>query len=362
VSSSPPNVESRSSGPACPRCGARLISPDSLGWCAKCGYCKSLADEAAKEPLARTAPRKASFLGIVEFFELLQRVPGWIWVLLGGDVVVLTAAYLVNDGLPTGNSLGRALITTITLGVSVLVIFVAQVWAMIQIVAEEEGLGARHLFYSFKLWKRTLARLPETRKPVWLGTWALTAMLAALFLIGGLDYWLQYAKPKKLAKPRLTDIIAMMELQEEGNGEENLEDAIRDFAGQVNLKKKDDGLDHRPTVECVIIGYIIAGEKETGQLGGLVLATLKDDKLVYAGICRRGWLPEVTQELAQRFPPLVREVPFLPGLKLSATWLQPEILCEVHSSGWDSDGTMLVDPAFKALLRPQDPNKGKKRE
>src|SRR5260370_36875121 len=26
----------------CPRCGGKLMNPDSLGWCAKCGYCRSL--------------------------------------------------------------------------------------------------------------------------------------------------------------------------------------------------------------------------------------------------------------------------------------------------------------------------------
>jgi ATP-dependent DNA ligase len=117
------------------------------------------------------------------------------------------------------------------------------------------------------------------------------------------------------------------------------------------LKKKDDGKDHRPTTECVIIGYQVSEE----NLSGLVLATLKDDQLAYAGICRRGWTTDHLQEMAAKFPQLVRETPFIHGLKLEATWLQPVILCEVHSSGWEHDGTMLVGLNFKALLQPRKP-------
>jgi hypothetical protein len=364
VSSSQPDqpaAQAVAAGPPCPRCGARLINPDSLGWCAQCGYCQSLEDEAAKGSLEKAAPRKASLLGVVEFADLLMRIPVWVYVLLTGVIAIVMTAFYVDAHLPVELSFGRAFITTITVGVSVVGIFVAQVWAMMLIVAEEDGLGARDLFISFKLWRRTLRRLPATRKPVWLGTWALTALLAALFVIGGLEFWLQNVKPKKLAKPRLTDLIALMEVAEEEGGDDSLEDAIRNLAGDGNLKKKDDGKDLRPTTECAIIGYMIKGDRDRGELSGLVLATLKDDKLVYAGICRAGWTPEATQELAEKFPKLVRPTPFLRGLKLEATWLQPEVLCEVHNSGWDSDGTILVNPVFKALLRPQDANKSSKK-
>src|SRR5438105_11856911 len=26
----------------CPRCGGKLVDPDGLGWCQRCGYCHSL--------------------------------------------------------------------------------------------------------------------------------------------------------------------------------------------------------------------------------------------------------------------------------------------------------------------------------
>src|SRR6266704_3570259 len=53
----------------CPRCGGKLINPESLGWCRACGYCSSLEEERAKAVLPPTKPRQASLFGAVEFFQ-----------------------------------------------------------------------------------------------------------------------------------------------------------------------------------------------------------------------------------------------------------------------------------------------------
>ena len=37
----------------CPKCGGKLISPESLGLCEDCGYCRSLADETVLKKAAK---------------------------------------------------------------------------------------------------------------------------------------------------------------------------------------------------------------------------------------------------------------------------------------------------------------------
>src|SRR5437867_13372344 len=54
-----------------PRCGGKLVNPGSLGWCMKCGYCKSLEEESAKKVLPTIAPARPSPLGIVECLEVM---------------------------------------------------------------------------------------------------------------------------------------------------------------------------------------------------------------------------------------------------------------------------------------------------
>src|SRR5215510_1286669 len=49
-------------GAPCPRCGAPLMNATSLGWCMKCGYCRSLENGAAKEVADAVTP-KTSPLG-----------------------------------------------------------------------------------------------------------------------------------------------------------------------------------------------------------------------------------------------------------------------------------------------------------
>src|SRR5947209_929072 len=65
----------------CPRCGGKLTNPEGLGWCPSCGYCRSLDEGVSKAAVAVSqGPQKPSPLGIVEFFEMLGKLPFWLWV------------------------------------------------------------------------------------------------------------------------------------------------------------------------------------------------------------------------------------------------------------------------------------------
>ena len=130
---------------------------------------------------------------------------------------------------------------------------------------------------------------------------------------------------------------------------------MRDVAESQDLtgKKKDEKgkeaekVDPRPTAECVVIGYVLADDGES--LGGLVVATLREDKLTYAGVVERGLTPETGKELLARLKKLHREEPLIRNLNLKAIWVKPSVFCEVHQSGMDEQGR-LRDPKFKAIL------------
>src|SRR5579864_4911802 len=80
---SAPSAESSPATVPCPRCGSKLTNPEGLGWCPSCGYCRSLEDDASKAALATpAASRRPSPLGMVEFCEMLGRLPFWLWALL----------------------------------------------------------------------------------------------------------------------------------------------------------------------------------------------------------------------------------------------------------------------------------------
>jgi len=331
----------------CPRCSSRLVNPDSLGWCPKCGYCRSLAEDGAKVRLA-TEPvmQKTSPLGILEFYELLAKVPRWLWVLMGGAAGLACLSLVAHLLLPA-DSLGRALWSTLQLVLGLLALLGAQVWSLIVLAPHDDGLGPKDLVLSVRLWGLTFRKLPDMRRQVWLGGWGVAAALCSVLIVGGFSYWYQFYNPKKVADKSLINAI-----RDAGKEKANsLAESVEDFASKQDLTKQKEDKDKpkpdkRPTVQCAVIGYVIEKDK---TLAGLVVATLNGDKLSYAGVVRRGYSAEDTKELLQRLAPLVRPTPFFPNVRISAIWVNPEVFCEVHQSGFDDQG-YLKDPSFKALL------------
>jgi hypothetical protein len=337
----------------CPRCNSRLVNPDTLGWCPKCGYCRSLEEGASKvPPSAEPAPHNPSPMGIVEFCQLLAKVPTWSKVLLAGSAALALFSLAANLFLPS-ESFPRALVSTLQLGLGLLCLLAAHVWALILIAPGDDQLSIKDVILCNRLWALTLRRLPEMRKQVWLGGWGISAAVWSILLIGGFSFWTQYYKPKRVADKNL--VQAINEAGKDKGKDKSLEDAVKEFADSQDLTKKKNEekdknlpkVDKRATVHCVVIGYQMEDEK---TLSGLVVATLNNDKLNYAGIVRRGFTPAASTELLERLGPLGRSTPFIPGLEVSAIWVKPEVLCEVHQSGYDEIGH-LKDPNYKGLLQ-----------
>lgn len=234
---SAPATESAPAAP-CPRCGGKLTNPEGLGWCPSCGYCRSLEEDANKVALA-IAPvkRQPSALGLVEFFEVLSKLPGWLWGLLGGIAAIVGLSVAADCFLlPPGDSMARALWSALQFGAGLIGLFAAQVWAFVLIAPDSEHLSARDLILSARLWSLTCRRLPRTQHQVWLGGWSLAAMLTAVFVVGGYTYWYQFYKPKKFAEKSLIQAVA--DAAKKKGKEKSLEESVREFANSQDLTKK----------------------------------------------------------------------------------------------------------------------------
>jgi hypothetical protein len=328
-----------------------------LGWCPSCGYCKSLEEDGDKIAVgAPSTPRQPSALGLVECIDMLSKLPVWLWVLLGGTIIVAVISIAANSVLPA-DSLARALWSSIQLGIGLLGLLAAQIWAFVILAPETDHLSAKDMILSARLWNMLCRRLPQSQRQVWLGGWSTAAMLGAIFLVGGFSYWYQFYKPKRIADTSLVQAIANAV---KGKGKnKSLEESIEEFAGSQNpLEKKDkkpeEQEDKRPTQQCVILGYTSENDSEQRKeiVTSLALATVKDGKLTYVGVVRRGFSAPNSEELLRRLTPLVQPEPFLRGLTLQVTWVKPQVYCEVHQSGFDVDGH-LKSPRYKDLLDVQ---------
>jgi hypothetical protein len=343
----PPLEEEAAVEIPCPRCASKLVDPEKLGWCPKCGYCHSLAEGEDQLPQPKPQDQSSSPLGVVEFYELWKKTPAWLKILLGGTLALTGLSVAANLSMPA-NSLQRALWSTGELVLGLIGLLAAHVWALVLLAPYDEQLTGKDIVIFSRLWSLTLRRLPDMRKQVWLGGWSISAMVCALLVVGGFSYWYQFYNPKRIVDPNLVQAVSAAANAKD----KSLEEAVNDLAASRDLpEKKDeqkDGLkvDKRPTVQCAVIGYML---EDDGQLSSLVLATLDVSKIKYAGVVRRGFTPEASTELLARLAPLEQPTPLIPGLKLTAIWVAPEVFCEVHQSGYDESG-QLKDANFGNLL------------
>ena len=199
----PPVSEVTVDTTVCPNCGHKLTDPQGLGWCQKCGYCRSLAEDMARIPLQQAKPqrRKPSPFGVLEFFQLVANFPTWVWVLLGGVLTIaavnLPPAYLLADG-----TLGRALWTSIEICFGLGLIIGAQTWALCLLAPNDDRLGFKDAIFPGRLWVLAAEQLPRTRGQFWMAGWGLACILSAFFIVGGLGHWFTYL-PKPPPPPSL---------------------------------------------------------------------------------------------------------------------------------------------------------------
>lgn len=107
---------------------------------------------------------------------------------------------------------------------------------------------------------------------------------------------------------------------------------------------------HHKSEEAIIAGFTAprGGRK---YFGALVLGTMVNGKLTYAGHTGSGFNTELLKEVYAKLQPLIRDKsPFDERVKtnMPVTWVEPVYVCEIKFSEWTSDGK-LRHPIFLRL-------------
>jgi hypothetical protein len=175
----------------CPKCGDTLVDPKGMGWCKKCGYCRSLQESPVRE-----TPRPSAGPSKVDAAKDALKLPFWFWVMILGMGVVAGASALVGARLPAGPKFERALWCTIQIGLGILLIWVTQFVALIKLAPKDATLNFSHAILPGKIWGLIGKRLPAMAPCLWVGAWCVTAILSAVYFIGGLGHWNEYLPGK----------------------------------------------------------------------------------------------------------------------------------------------------------------------
>lgn len=184
----------------CPRCGKPLIDPSGLGWCSGCGYCKSLANDESKKILEEK--KGPSLGGMVEAGGAVSGLPAWFWACFPFAAIGIIFALFMNKRLPVGDNFDRALWATLQIAAGVLMVFLAQVCALVTIAPEEPTLSFKDAMVAGKLWGMVFKRLPRCKECLWFAILGLSLIVGSAVCIGGFQHWFSYL-PKSLAQQEI---------------------------------------------------------------------------------------------------------------------------------------------------------------
>jgi ATP dependent DNA ligase C terminal region len=338
----------------CPKCG----NPDPWGtasWCPQCGYypvlgtcVTSIAEEG---PAAGTSPEDLPPPS--SHLEALARLPKWAYVLAAGVLVIFAVSVTVRVVTPD-DSLARSLWSLAQLAIGGVTFISMHVYVFFKAGAKADRFSFFDLIiHPIDVWRSSFQELPATSRRIWTGTWGLMAALCAMLIIGGIRYsaltddWGFKARPKKNLMKKITD--QMIANAKEGDpGEEADDEAAKKKKEDEKKKKKSDI--EMLSAECVIVGF--NADRNTGEIKDLVLATIVDEKLQYAGTVTGNIPPEMQEQLRERLPKLTQDQPFV-KCPVSALWVKPIVTCRTSFKSW-SNNKRMQQPAVKELLADTD--------
>ncbi|MBW3540352.1 MAG: hypothetical protein KY476_08785 [Planctomycetes bacterium] len=330
--------------PGCPQCG----SPTPWGaasWCPDCGYYPALgsaarpaqSEQSARTPAAETAADE----------KLWQIVPAWVWLLSGGVLVVLSASVAARLSL-RADSPYRVLWTLLQVLVGLIVGGTAHVLAYFVAVRRSDRFGPFDLFLRpIEIWRPSLAQLPASSRRLCLAVWGLTAAIAAIAIVGGLDYNAlfkeDWATPRA-QKNLVHEIVEKARKDREGEG--SLEDAMNQFVGEAQ-PQDELSIDDLPQTDCLIVGYVPDEAKVFKRI--LLAAVPPGGKLSFVASITADEVPaEAFATLRRRMPDLRQKEPFVES-PYPAVWLRPRLMCRIAHTKWSAIDR-LEKPQFVKLL------------
>jgi hypothetical protein len=274
----------------------------------------------------------------------VRLIPSWGWYLIVGLGCVAFLSLIANYYLPE-NSRVRATCSTVEVVGGLLAFLIAGVVASTRLGPMHESLSLTDWLLPDRVWVLVIKRLPATRWYVCTGAWSAAAILCGILCVGGFTYWL----PSKISPPKPAKVPFATRAKDKSSEDE------RKMPAEKPDKPKTEETEETPrpkktVTKCIIVGYTTKDE----ELDGLVVATVQDDELSYAGIVPASKDPAVREDLLSRFGSLKVDTPVFPDLEVKAIWLQPKLYCKVESSGIDED-EVLKEPEFKGLHVPETP-------
>ena len=279
-------------GTLCQNCGANA-NWDGQSWCPACGYHPALKRTVEIDRAPETTEEQP--------VNLWEVIPSWAWALVLGSVAVVALSFTVRLSV-IGNHVLRARWAFTQAAFAEFAALIVTLLVYLYAAQKSDRISPFDLVLKpVAIWKPTFNALPKNALRVWVFVWAQTALLCAIFVIGGMKYSSLFDDwgVRKRAGSNLTQIIAD-QARENATEEESLTDALNNSAGSADgVTSADDSEDDQPeavsespTADCLIIDY----RKSAGDgIRSLLLATAIGNRVQYVGMISMIGIPEETR-------------------------------------------------------------------
>jgi hypothetical protein len=342
-------------GPCCEKCNAPMKS-DAVAVCRRCGWYARLGQyvevDQAWESYDDDAEQSAPAAAPSHLEVWAKLLPTWAWAIVATVAAVAVESIAVRLLTAEGGAV-RTVWSVTQLAVGVFVFLGCHLFNFLMVASDDPDFGALDLVLRpLRVWMRTFSKLPKWLVVTDGAAAGLAAVLMSIIVIGALPYdrlwdWGFKQPPKQ----NLMGAVMSQIQKVEGQGADNLEDAVGDFAGKQNLDDDKKGktppppLKPRMEVDCVILGYRVDSE---GRLLGFLLGTAYKDKLVYACTVSPKLAPEEAQDLVDKLSEVRSDQPYI-TTQAGALWVKPAYACRVSCEKQEANGR-LVRATWKEFL------------
>lgn len=365
------DIQNSQPKPTCTECGT--YEPWGLSsWCPKCGYYPALGKCVGQVELQEQQDLKPEPQTIWEI------IPAWGWVLGAGAIAVVGLSIGARFYCSSAAELCLWTLTQATIGF--LMFMIAHMIVYLNAVSRSVEFGILSIIMSpLKIWRPTVMKFPAGAWKLDMAVWGVTAVICAFAIVGGFEFNSLFKDwgVRKSANVNLVATIVDQAKNAEGDGAEDLEGALNDFAGgseetpdkmaekataaAANVASTLPEVEPEPESEpeetakapllefdCLLLGY---SALPNGKIDSVLIASSYNNKLVYAGMIMGSDIPEeVRLEWESRLPKLRQRKPFVKN-KQVATWIKPRITLKVASEGWNEHSHRLIKPEFVSLLQ-----------
>lgn len=350
VEESPPKRVKKPAGPPCEKCQVPLES-EVVTLCKKCGWYPSLGiymevDPEWESTLSDDEPAEpAPQPNHLQVW--INLIPRWGWIIIGSVFAVIAESVVARLVTPSGSSL-RMYWSLAQLVIGFSVAANCHVLNFLSRAADDSDIGLLDLLLKpIRLWLRTFHWLPRRLVLVNSAACGIVAVIMSLVVIGGLPYerlwdWGFKAPPKQNLMGAVMDRVKELDSQ----GSDNLEDAVKDFAGTQDTTG--DGDLNAPAIpkpeekprqnsDCVILGFQLDRD---GALSTLVLGTAYHNRLTFAGTVTPKLAEDEAKELVQSLQAIKSDRPLVKVSTVSAFWVRPVYTCRVTTTEQTKDGLL----------------------